>query len=67
MKIGGGSIVNISSIAGFVDSASGHPAYQASKGAVRICFFYAKYDTGHSEMPKHGVTQANFLLRDDIR
>jgi NAD(P)-dependent dehydrogenase (short-subunit alcohol dehydrogenase family) len=35
-KTGGGSIVNISSIMGFVGSASGHPAYHASKGAVRI-------------------------------
>jgi NAD(P)-dependent dehydrogenase (short-subunit alcohol dehydrogenase family) len=33
----GGSIVNISSIMGFVGSTSGHPAYYASKGAVRIC------------------------------
>lgn len=33
---GGGSIVNISSIAGFVGSEDGHPAYYASKGAVRI-------------------------------
>jgi NAD(P)-dependent dehydrogenase (short-subunit alcohol dehydrogenase family) len=36
MKNGGGSIVNISSIMGFVGSTSGHPAYHASKGAVRI-------------------------------
>jgi NAD(P)-dependent dehydrogenase (short-subunit alcohol dehydrogenase family) len=35
-KTGGGSIVNISSIVGFVGGASGHPAYSASKGAVRI-------------------------------
>ena len=35
-KTGGGSIVNISSIMGFVGSASGHPAYHAAKGAVRI-------------------------------
>jgi NAD(P)-dependent dehydrogenase (short-subunit alcohol dehydrogenase family) len=35
-RTGGGSIVNISSIMGFVGSASGHPAYHASKGAVRI-------------------------------
>jgi NAD(P)-dependent dehydrogenase (short-subunit alcohol dehydrogenase family) len=35
-KTGGGSIINISSIMGFVGSASGHPAYHASKGAVRI-------------------------------
>ena len=35
-KTGGGSIVNISSIMGFVGSAGGHPAYHASKGAVRI-------------------------------
>src|SRR4051794_32153881 len=33
---GGGSIVNISSIMGFGGGASGHPAYHASKGAVRI-------------------------------
>ena len=35
-KTGGGSIVNISSIMGFVSGPSGHPAYSASKGAVRI-------------------------------
>ena len=34
-KQGGGSIVNISSIMGIVGSDSGHPAYHASKGAVR--------------------------------
>src|SRR5258708_15324707 len=34
-KTGGGSIVNISSIMGFVGGASGHPAYSASKGTVR--------------------------------
>ena len=33
---GGGSIINISSIMGLVGSAGGHPAYNASKGAVRI-------------------------------
>ena len=33
---GSGSIVNISSIMGFVGGESGHPAYHASKGAVRI-------------------------------
>ena len=33
---GGGSIVNISSIMGFVGGEYGHPAYHASKGAVRI-------------------------------
>ncbi len=36
IKTGGGSVVNISSIMGFVGSESGHPAYHASKGAVRI-------------------------------
>jgi NAD(P)-dependent dehydrogenase (short-subunit alcohol dehydrogenase family) len=36
VRNGGGSIVNISSIMGFVGGASGHPAYCASKGAVRI-------------------------------
>ena len=35
-KNGGGSIVNISSIMGFVGGEGGHPAYHASKGAVRI-------------------------------
>ena len=35
-KTDGGSIINISSIMGFVGSTSGHPAYHASKGAVRI-------------------------------
>ena len=35
-KTGGGSIVNISPIMGFAGSTSGHPAYHASKGAVRI-------------------------------
>jgi NAD(P)-dependent dehydrogenase (short-subunit alcohol dehydrogenase family) len=35
-KTGSGSIVNISSIMGFVGGTGGHPAYHASKGAVRI-------------------------------
>ena len=35
-KTGGGSIVNISSIMGFIGTADGHPGYGASKGAVRI-------------------------------
>ncbi len=35
-KAGGGSMVNISSIMGFVGGEGGHPAYHASKGAVRI-------------------------------
>lgn len=35
-ETGGGSIVNISSIMGFVGGEGGHPAYHASKGAVRI-------------------------------
>jgi len=35
-QAGGGAIVNISSIMGFVGGESGHPAYHASKGAVRI-------------------------------
>lgn len=35
MKTGGGSIVNISSIVAIVGSTGGHPAYGASKGAVR--------------------------------
>ena len=33
---GGGSIVNISSIAGIIGMGSGNPAYAASKGAVRL-------------------------------
>ena len=36
MQQAGGAIVNISSIMGFVGGESGHPAYHASKGAVRI-------------------------------
>ena len=36
VKTGGGSIVNISSIMGIVGGEGGHPAYHASKGAVRI-------------------------------
>ncbi len=36
LEAGGGSIINISSIMGMVGSAGGHPAYNASKGAVRI-------------------------------
>jgi len=35
-RAGGGSIVNISSMYGIVAFATGHPAYYASKGAVRI-------------------------------
>jgi NAD(P)-dependent dehydrogenase (short-subunit alcohol dehydrogenase family) len=33
---GGGSIINISSIMGFIGGADSHPGYSASKGAVRI-------------------------------
>jgi NAD(P)-dependent dehydrogenase (short-subunit alcohol dehydrogenase family) len=36
MPNGRGSIVNISSIMGFVGSAESHPGYAASKGAVRL-------------------------------
>lgn len=36
MPNGRGSIVNISSIMGFVGAAEGHPGYAASKGAVRL-------------------------------
>ena len=35
-EAGGGSIINISSIMGIVGSETGHPAYHASKGAVRL-------------------------------
>ena len=35
-EAGGGSIVNISSIAGLIGTTTGHPAYNASKGAVRL-------------------------------
>ena len=36
LNSGGGSIVNISSEQGIVGSATGNPAYHASKGAVRL-------------------------------
>ena len=36
LEAGGGAIVNISSINGMVGSDEGHPAYYASKGAVRL-------------------------------
>ena len=36
LEAGGGAIVNISSINGMVGSEEGHPAYYASKGAVRL-------------------------------
>ena len=36
VKAGSGSIVNISSIMGFIGGADGHPGYAASKGAVRL-------------------------------
>jgi NAD(P)-dependent dehydrogenase (short-subunit alcohol dehydrogenase family) len=36
LESGGGAIVNISSIMGFVGGEGGHPAYHASKGAGRI-------------------------------
>ena len=36
LEAGRGSIVNISSMLGMVGSATGHPAYNASKGAVRL-------------------------------
>jgi len=35
-RAGGGAIVNILVIMGFVGGEGGHPAYHASKGAVRI-------------------------------
>ena len=35
-EVGGGSIINISSQLGIVGADTGHPAYQASKGSVRI-------------------------------
>ena len=35
-ETGGGSILNISSISGFVGQESVHPSYNASKGAVRL-------------------------------
>ena len=35
-RVGGGSIVNLSSVSGFVGQYFVHPAYSASKGAVRI-------------------------------
>jgi NAD(P)-dependent dehydrogenase (short-subunit alcohol dehydrogenase family) len=50
IRTGGGSIVNISSIMGFVASADGHPGYSASKGAVRL---YTK--SAAAKYGPHGV------------
>ena len=36
LEVGGGSIINISSVMGIVGSEGGHPAYNASKGAIRL-------------------------------
>ncbi len=47
---GRGSIVNISSIMGFVGSPDSHPAYAASKGAVRL---YTK--AAASKYGPHGI------------
>ena len=35
-RAGGGSIINISSVAGLVDNPHGSPMYTATKGAVRL-------------------------------
>ena len=57
-KTGGGSIVNISSIMGFVGGASGHPAYHASKGAVRIYSKAAAVRYGpHGRAGQHGASR----------
>ena len=57
-KTGGGSIVNISSIMGFVGGASGHPAYRASKGAVRIYSKAAAVRYGpHGGARQHGASR----------
>ena len=50
VKAGRGSIVNISSIMGFVGGPEGHPAYSASKGAVRL---YTK--SAATKYGPHGV------------
>jgi NAD(P)-dependent dehydrogenase (short-subunit alcohol dehydrogenase family) len=49
-QTGGGSIVNISSILGFAGTEGGHPAYAASKGAVRIFTKQMAVNVG-----KHGI------------
>ena len=50
IKAGGGTIVNISSIAGFVGNPDDHPAYNASKGALRIMTKVAAVRYG-----RHGI------------
>jgi NAD(P)-dependent dehydrogenase (short-subunit alcohol dehydrogenase family) len=54
-KGAGRSIVNISSIMGFVGNASGHPAYHAAKGAVRI---YSKAAAGRYGPSAYGSTRS---------
>jgi NADP-dependent 3-hydroxy acid dehydrogenase YdfG len=58
-KTGGGSIVNISSIMGFVGSTSGHPAYHASKGPVRSTPKPPRSDMAH---PISGSTPCTLAI-----
>ena len=54
-RAGGGAIVNISSIMGFVGGGGGHPAYHASKGAVRIFTKATAVQYGPNGIPANSV------------
>src|SRR5258707_5271905 len=54
-KVGGGSIVNISSISGVTGQRGIHPAYNASKGAVRTLTKVAAVEHGRDNIPVNSV------------
>ena len=72
IEVGGGSIVNISSQLGIVGADTGHPAYQASKGSVRIftksiAIQYAKDNIRcNSVHPGPINTPMTYRARDDV-
>ena len=56
---GGGSIINISSIAGIVGSPYGMAAYSASKGAVRV---FSKLTAVQQAKTRYGATPSTPAL-----
>jgi NAD(P)-dependent dehydrogenase (short-subunit alcohol dehydrogenase family) len=69
MRTGGGSIVNISSIMGMVGSAGSHPAYHASKAAVRNYTKAAACRYGQQGVRVNSVHPGYFppMLSSDVR